>query len=134
MYKTTKQDLIDKSIIDADGRLLQSLNFDDVTGQESGVWFDYNGACPYVHCENFCGCAIAYIEEDDDVYLVDFTAEEMTADEAIDDEDEWARIQFENPEDKDALRKNPMGTLYTLKLKVDGFGETYYFFAPDDWA
>ena len=134
MYATTKQDLIDKGIIDTDGRLLQSLNFDDVTGQESGIWFDYNGAVPYVACENFCQCAIVYLEDDDEAEIIDLTAEEMTADDAIDDEDEWARITFENDEDKAALKANPNGILYTLTLDKNGSKNTYYFFAPEDWA
>lgn len=134
MYKTTIEDLKNDGIIDADGNLLRSLNFDDVTGQESGIWFDYNGAVPYVACENFCQCAIVYLEDDDEAEIIDLTAEEMTADEAIDDEDEWARITFENPEDKDALRVNPKGILYTLRVEVNGNRQTYYFFAPEDWA
>ena len=134
MYTTTIEDLKNDGIIDAEGNLLQSLNFDDVTGQESGIWFDYNRAVPYVACENFCQCAIVYLEDDDEAEIIDLTAEEMTADEAIDDEDEWARITFENPEDKDALRANPNGILYTLRVEVNGNRQTYYFFAPEDWA
>ena len=130
----TRQDLIDDGIIDNDGRLLQNLNYDDVTGQESGVWFDYNGSVPFVSCDNFCECAIVYLEDDDEAELVELTGEEMTADEAIDDEDEWGRIKYTNDEDEAALRANPRGVLYTLTVRVNGCTSTYYFFAPEDWA
>lgn len=130
MMNLTKQDLIENGIINDNGEFLTNLDYQELTGQESGVWMDYEG-CGYIACDNFYGCPIVDLDNGK-ATLVDFLCEEATADEVIDDDD-YLGMTFVNKEDRDVLKSNPKGLFFRLTVDYDGTEKTLYFFAPEDW-
>lgn len=142
---TSKKELLEAGIIDENGQFLRAVTFQELTGKESGVWFDYNpGSGDFVKSDWFADTeAVTFygIYDKDgrarDIYprLKKLTCQKVEAREVIDDDELESIKAWEPPmEDVESLTSGKCyGRYFTLDLDVDGENYSYYFFAPEDW-
>lgn len=142
MFKNT-QDLLDAGIINERSEFISPLTFRWLTGQESGVWFDYNpGSGDFCEVNNYddtdivdCEHYNAYGDEVPAILKSFYYSEKLAAD--VIDEYEFESIEAGagcHPEDLEDLKsEGKKGGYWELTIEINGDEKSYYFFAPEDW-
>lgn len=137
-------DLKESGIVDEKDYFTRPLNYEELTGQESGVWFDYtsgNANSYWVSCDNFSGCPVVQEYPNGSgeyVYpeIVALVCDRVEAMEIIDDDDlANMKANGAKQEDIDVLTSGDCwGAFYKIVTKdYDGEKTTLYFFAPEGW-
>lgn len=135
-------ELKELGFVDDSDRFVRPLRWEELTGQESGVWFDYNeGAGDFCKCDNYSGVAVV-----DDYYngvgelvypqIISLSCDLARAVDVVDDDEIESIKGWGAPaEDVEALTSDDCkGAYFTLILRYDnGDRKTFYFFAPDGW-
>lgn len=138
-------DLKESGIVDEKDYFTRPLNYEELTGQESGVWMDYTTGNPnsyWVSCDNFSGCPIVDTypdwESGENVFprIWKLHVDRVEASEVIDEEDfEIMEANGAKEEDIEALKSGDCwGAYFRIVTKdKDGDETTLHFFAPEGW-
>ena len=142
MFKNT-QDLLDAGIINENNEFVRPLTFIQLTGQESGVWFDYNPGSGDFCESNWYNDTVIVDDEYRNSYfdkihafLITISYSEELAVDIINDA-EFESIEAGagcEPEDYEDLKsEGKKGGYWELTVEINGDEKSYYFFAPEGW-